>query len=156
MLADDQRFIHQHAEITKPVVFLLWNKKFEGACEEYLKAHEHYRHGRNKECLSECLKAFESTIKIICKEKKWGFKPTDNASKLIEICFVNNLMPKFSESQFTAFRSLLESGIPTLRNKLGGHGQGQILIKVENRMAKYGLNLTGSNIIILVEQSELQ
>lgn len=56
---------YTHSEIVKPVLTLLHNSKFKGANEEYLKAHEHYRHGRNKECLTECLKAFESTIKII-------------------------------------------------------------------------------------------
>ena len=58
-----------HSEITKPTISLLWNRKFQGANEEYLKAHEHYRQGRNKECLTECLKTFESVLKIICKEK---------------------------------------------------------------------------------------
>jgi hypothetical protein len=60
---------YTHSEIAKPTISLLNKKKFIGANEEYLKAHEHYRHGRNKECLTECLKAFESTMKIICIEK---------------------------------------------------------------------------------------
>lgn len=37
---------YAHAEITKPSLALLSNDKFEGANEEFLKAHEHYRHGR--------------------------------------------------------------------------------------------------------------
>lgn len=142
-----------HSEITKPTIELLWNRKFQGANEEYLKAHEHYRHGRNKECLTECLKAFESTIKIICQEKGWNYKQTDTARKLIQICFQNNLVPSFTQNQFTSLQNLLESGIPTIRNKLGGHGQGQTLQKVDNEMTRYGLNLTGANIIFLIEQS---
>lgn len=142
-----------HSEITKPTLTLLWNNKFAGANEEYLKAHEHYRHGRNKECLAECLKAFESTLKIICKEKGWIYNQTDPAKKLIQICFQNNIVPSFTQGQFTSLQSLLESGIPTIRNKLGGHGQGQIPQKVDDEMTRYGLNLTGSNIIFLIEQS---
>lgn len=144
-----------HSEITKPTISLLHNKKFDGASEEYLKAHEHYRHGRNKECLTECLKAFESTMKVICKEKGWTYNPTDTSKKLIQICFQNGLVPTFTQNQFTSLQNLLESGIPTIRNKLGGHGQGQTPQKVDNVMTRYGLNLTSTNIIFLVEQSGL-
>jgi len=142
-----------HAEITKPVISLLWNNKFLGANDEYLKAHEHYRHGRNKECLTDCLKAFESTLKIIYSEKGWTYSQTDTSKKLIQICFQNGLVPTFTQNQFTSLQNLLESGIPTIRNKLGGHGQGQVLQKVDDEMTRYGLNLTGTNIIFLIEQS---
>lgn len=145
-----------HSEITKPVIALLWNSKFKGANEEYLKAHEHYRHGRNKECLTECLKAFESTMKIICKEKGWAYNQTDTAKKLIQICFQNGLVPTFTQNQFTSLQNLLESGIPTIRNKLGGHGQGQTPQSVDDEMTRYGLNLAGTNIIFLVEQSGIK
>lgn len=142
-----------HSEVVKPTISLLQNKKFKGANEEYLKAHDHYQKGNNKECLNDCLKAFESTMKVICSEKKWQYNQGDTAKKLIQICFDNNLIPQFSQNQFTSLRSLLESGIPTIRNRLGGHGQGQIPQKVDNEMARYALNLTGSNIIFLIEQS---
>lgn len=145
-----------HSEITKPTISLLSNKKFKGANEEYLKAHEHYRHGRNKECLTDCLKAFESTMKVICKEKGWTYNQTDTSKKLIQICFQNGLVPTFTQNQFTSLQNLLESGIPTIRNKLGGHGQGQTPQNVDDHMTRYGLNLTGTNIIFLIEQSGLK
>lgn len=151
MIKVDSTYIH--SEITKPTLKLLWNEKFDGANEEYLKAHDHYRHGRNKECLTECLKAFESTMKIICIEKDWTFNETDTARKLIQVCFQNNLVPTFTQNQFTSLQNLLESGIPTIRNKVGGHGQGQIPQKVDDEMTRYGLNLTGTNIIFLIELS---
>ena len=144
-----------HSEIVIPTLTLLRSKKFKGANEEYLKAHEHYRHGQNKECLSECLKAFESTMKIICKEKGWTYNTTDTSKKLITICLQNNLIPSFTQNQFTSLTNLLESGIPTIRNKLSGHGQGQVPQKVDDEMTRYGLNLTGTNILFLIEQSGL-
>jgi AbiJ N-terminal domain 4 len=147
---------YAHSEITKPTISLLQSNKFTGANEEYLKAHEHYRHGRNKECLAECLKALESTLKIICKEKGWTYNQNDTSSKLIQICFDNNLIPSFSQSQFTSLRSLLESGIPTIRNRLGGHGQGQVPQKVDDEITRYAINLTGTNIIFLIEQSGIK
>ncbi|PKA10834.1 hypothetical protein CH372_17275 [Leptospira meyeri] len=146
---------YAHSEIVKPTLTLLRGIKFKGANDEYLKAHEHYRHGRNKECLTDCLKAFESVLKIICKEKAWAYNQTDTSKKLIQICLQNNLIPNFTQNQFTSLQSLLESGIPTIRNKLGGHGQGQIPQKVDDEMTRYALNLTGSNIIFLIEQSGL-
>lgn len=147
---------YTHAEIIKPVISLLSNKVFEGANEEYLKAHEHYRHGRNKECLTECNKAFESTLKTICKEKGWSFNKKDTANKLIKVCFDKELVPSFTQTQFNSLISLLESGIPTIRNNLGAHGQGPTPQTVDDEMTRYGLNLTGSNIIFLVEQSGIK
>lgn len=147
---------YTHAEIVKPTIVLLWNNKFKGANEEYLKAHEHYKKGRNKECLTECLKAFESTIKTICEEKGWSYKQSDTAKRLIQICFQNGLVPSFTQNQFTSLQNLLESGIPTIRNKLGGHGQGQVPQKVDDEMTRYGLNLTGTSIIFLIEQSGIK
>ena len=95
-----------HNEITKPTLKLLWNETFKNANEEYLKAHEHYRHGRKKECLNECLKAFESTMKIICNHKGWNFNSKDTSKKLIQICLDNNLVPKYLQNQFTSLQNL--------------------------------------------------
>ncbi len=85
-----------------------------GANEEYMKAHGHYRHGRYEEALVDCLKSFESTMKIICKERGWQHGETDTAKKRIQICFQNNLVPAFTQNQFTSLQNLFESGIPAL------------------------------------------
>ncbi|MDR2269660.1 MAG: hypothetical protein LBF27_02035 [Sphingobacterium sp.] len=145
-----------HSEITKPTLKLLAFEKFIGANEEYLVAHDHYKHGRNKECLTNCLKAFESTMKIICKEKGWEFQSNASSRSLIQICFKNELIPNFIQNQFTSLQNLLESGIPTIRNKIGAHGQGNVTQKVNDEMTRYALNLTGSNIILLIEQSGIK
>lgn len=142
-----------HTEITKPTISLLWNKNFKGANDEYMNAHEHYKSGRNKECLNDCLKAFESCLKTICKIKGWTYNETDTAKKLIKICFDNNLVPSYTQNQFTSLQSLVESGIPTIRNKKGGHGQGENIMIVDDSLTRYALNLTGSNIIFLINQS---
>ena len=154
MLRVDSEYMH--TEVAKTTIALLWNQKFLGANDEYLKAHEHYRHGRNKECINDCLKALESTMKIICTEKGWHFSPNDPAKKLVQVCFTNGLVPSFAQNQFTSLQSLIESGVPTIRNKLGGHGQGQTPKHVNDSMARYALNLAGANIIFLIEQSGLK
>jgi hypothetical protein len=144
---------YMHSEVVKPTLKLLWNNKFKGANDEYLKAHEHYRHGRNKECLVYCLKAFESIMKVICKEKGWNYSNTDTARRLIDICLQNNLVPSYIQNQFTSLKSILESGIPTIRNRQGGHGQGSSSQIADDEITRYALNLTGANIIYLIEQS---
>src|ERR1022692_528927 len=48
-----------HAEAVKPALGLLRAAEYAGAQAEFLSAHEHHRHGRTKEALAECLKAFE-------------------------------------------------------------------------------------------------
>ncbi|WP_334974002.1 STM4504/CBY_0614 family protein [Nostoc sp.] len=140
-----------HAEAVKPVLLLLSDTRFKGANEEFLKAHEHYRHGRYKECLVDCLKAFESTMKTICDIQGWSYQPTDTVKKLIDICFQNNLIPTYLQNQFTSLKSNLESGIPTVRNKNGGHGQGSQPITVPQYFAAYQLHITASTILFLLE-----
>ena len=141
-----------HAEIIKPALqVLLSDKIYAGANEEFLKAHEHYRHGRYKECLSDCLRSFESVIKAICKKQKWQYDELDTAKKLLDICFQNNLIPDYLQQHFSSMRSGLESGIPTMRNRLAGHGQGAEQVTVPSYLAQYLLNLTATSILMLAE-----
>lgn len=149
LIRKDKELLHK--EVVLPTLLLLHQKKFAGANEEFLKAHEHYRQGRYKECLAECLKAFESTMKVICKGRKWGSKETDTAKTLIDICLKNDLLPAFLQSQCAAVRTCLESGIPTVRNKLGGHGQGAEPKSVPQYYASYLLHLTATTIVLLTD-----
>lgn len=145
----DSEFLH--AEAVKPTLTVLRGKGFNGANDEFLLAHEHYRYGRYKECLVDSLKAFESTMKAICKLRGWTTQPGDSAKALIAACFNNGLIPLYLDSQFAALRSLLESGIPTVRNKNGGHGQGSDVVVVPEYLARYALNLTASTVLFLCE-----
>jgi len=140
-----------HAEVIKPALSLLANPEFAGANDEFMKAHAHYRHGRYKECLNECLKAFESTMKTICAQKGWSFSPNANASNLVEVCLGNDLFPSFLQSHIGSLRSILTSGVPTVRNKQSGHGQGPSVLDVDESMARFALNTTASNILLFVE-----
>lgn len=145
----DSEFLH--TEAVKPTLLLLRSSDYKGANDEFLSAHEHYRHGRYKECLVELLKALESTMKTICQKRGWTITPKDNASKLIKICFENNLLPAYLDSEITSLRTLLESGVPTIRNKSAGHGQGADIVTVPAYLARYALNLTASSILFLIE-----
>ena len=138
-----------HKEVVKPALVLLSDEKYQGANEEFLKAHEHYRHSRHKECLNECLKAFESVMKAICDGRGWQYNKGDTAKALINVCLSNGLFPSFMQTQLSGVRTILESGVPTVRNKLGGHGQGASVITVPESLASYILHLTAANIVLL-------
>ena len=58
-----------HVETVKPALNLLNQRHYKGAQQEFLGAYEHYRLGKNKESLNDCLKSFESTMKAICDKK---------------------------------------------------------------------------------------
>jgi hypothetical protein len=152
LIRKDSEYLH--SEVIKPVIRILENPEFQGANEEFMKALEHYRHENYKECLNECLKAFESTMKIICHKRNWQYNQNDTAKRLIEICLSNNLIPSFLQTQVTALKSVLESGVPTIRNKLSGHGQGTQKSTVPQHFAEYALHTTASTILFLVDSEK--
>lgn len=143
-----------YQQMTVPALNLLQQPYLRLANEEFLAGHEHFRHRRYKECLNECLKAFESTMKAICDKRKWPYNQNDNAKTLIKICEDNGLFPVFMESHLSGLRSTLESGVPTARNKTSGHGQGVKPIKVSEAFASYVLNLTAANVLFLAASEQ--
>ena len=140
-----------HAEAVKPALSLLHDAGFRGPSDEFIRAHEHYRQVRFKEAIAEALKSFESTMKSICDQRKWAYAPNATASGLIEVLFSNGLLPPALNSHFGALKALLESGLPTVRNKMAGHGQGKDTVSVPGYIAAYALHLAASNIVLLLE-----
>ena len=69
----------------------------------------------------------------------------------MDICFKHNLIPNHLQSELAAIRSSLESGVPTIRNNFGGHGQGTTPITVPKFLASYLLHLTATTILMLIE-----
>ncbi|AAZ26604.1 STM4504/CBY_0614 family protein [Colwellia psychrerythraea] len=146
----DSQFIH--SEVVKPALYILQGDAiFAGARNEFLSAHTHYRSQRYKEALVDCLKSFESLMKAICEKHDWEFGKNDAAKKLINVCLTNGLIPTYMQEQFSQFRALLESGVPTVRNKEGGHGQGSEIKSVSETLVSYTLHLTATNIVFLGE-----
>ncbi|WP_248745171.1 STM4504/CBY_0614 family protein [Pseudomonas sp. MWU12-2037] len=138
-----------HSEIVKPAIGFLNADEFEGARDEFLGAYEHYRHGNHEEALVDALKSFESTMKVILTANGKTYGSGDTASKLILACTGAGLVPSYNESHLTSLVNVLTSGIPTLRNKNGGHGQGEAIRTVEPEIVAYGLHLTASAIVML-------
>lgn len=147
----DSQFIH--AEIVKPALSLLSGSTgYDGVIDEFLSAHQHYRHGNYKECMVDCLKAFESLMKAIHNKRGWAYDPKKSTAKdLINGCLKNGLVPQYLQNQLSAINNVLESGIPTIRNKVAGHGQGSSVSTVEEHLCSYMLHITASNLLFLAE-----
>ena len=112
-----------HQEIVKPALRLLYEEGFDGAEDEFRKAFEYRRKGDNKNAILVAGKSFESTMKTICDKKNYTYdKAKDTA----------------------------ETGLPVVRNKTSGHGQGSTIEQISDEFAEYALNLAATNIVLLV------
>jgi len=145
----DSEFVH--AEVVRTSLQLLSDAHFKGAEQEFLTAHEHYRRGRNEEAIADALKSLESTLKTICDKKRWAYPQSATSKPLIDVVFKHGLIPTNLQSYFAGLRSTLESGLPTLRNSSGGHGQGSTPREVPDHVAAYALHLAAAAIVFLVE-----
>ena len=146
----DSLFIHAEAVI--PALTLISSEGFIGAEQEFRSAHENYRNQEYEASIVEALKAFESTMKTICDKFSWAYDKTATASKLIEIILKREeLVPSYLQNHFSGLRQVLEAGVPTVRNKEAGHGQGTEIRGLPEYLASYILHLTASNIVFLVE-----
>lgn len=145
----DNKMIHQ--EIVKPALRLLYEEGVDGAEEEFRKAFEYRRKGDNKNAILEAGKSFESTMKTICDKKGYTYdKAKDTAKKLIEILESNNFYTSYMASHMASLRTTLETGLPVVRNKTSGHGQGSAVTPISDEFAEYALNLAATNIVLLV------
>lgn len=153
LVQKNNQYLHEEAVV--PALTLLSNPQFQGAQEEFLKAHQHYRERQYKEAVVEALKAFESTMKSILDERKWPYeKDKDTASKLVDILLKNQLIPQMVQDQFNQLGGLLKGGVVTVRNKTSGHGQGTKPVILPGYVAEFALHLTAANIVFLVHAYE--
>lgn len=138
-----------HAEVVKPAIGFLNAEGFEGARDEFLGAYEHYRHGNHKEALVDALKAFESTLKVVLTANGKVYGAGDTARPLVLACSNEGLIESYNEAHLTSLVGVLTGGIPTVRNRNGGHGQGEAVKVVPSEIVAYGLHLTASAIVML-------
>ena len=138
--------IHQHA--IRPALQLLEQPAFEAANREYLSALRDYRDGDWADCLVKCCSAFESSMKILCSEKNWGYQESAPASRLIKTVLEHMELPPFLEQGLVS--------VATLRNKLStAHGAGTTTRSPTRSIAHYALNTTASAIVFLAEEAGL-
>ena len=152
IIRKDSEYVHK--EIVIPALRLLQKRQLDGVNDEFRQAHKHYRKGDHKAALNECLKSLESVMKSICDQRGWDYPKNSTASRLIDACLENRLIPTYWQSHFRALGSLLKSGIPTGRNHLSGHGQGKEPTSVPAYIVRFMLHQTASVIVFLVDADE--
>ena len=139
-----------HAEAVIPALQLLNAKGFKGPNDEFLAAHEHFRHGKYEEAVRGACNAFESTMNAICEKKKWKVDPKWAAGGLIKAMIDNKVVHEISREHLNALDKCL-IGLATVGNNNGRHGAGATPRDVPVHLAAYALHLAASNIVFLVE-----
>ena len=140
-----------HDEVVKPALRFLNQFGFEGPREEFLAAQGHYRVGEMKDAITDVNNAFESTLKAICDQRGWNFEKGATASQLIKVVRDNGLLPEYLGKSFEQLAATLKSGLPSVRNEEGAHGQGSTPTKTKDFVASYAMHLAAANILFLGE-----
>lgn len=144
--------LHLHKEVVLPALRLLRDPRFAAAEQEYVQAHDSYRHGDLENSLVNCGKALESVLKVIGTKRGWTMKENDPASKLIQAATDSGFIAGYTQTALNHLKGLIESSTPTVRNKMGGHGAGVTPRTVPLHLAAFQLNQTAAVMVYLVEQ----
>lgn len=139
-----------HSEVVRPTLRFLHEPGFEGPCDEFLRAHAHYRSGEMKNAIIDANNAFESTLKVICDKRRWQYPTGARASDLLRIVRNQGLLPTYLDNSFDQLSATLKSGLPKVRNAEGAHGHGTDPRETPVYVAAYALHLAAANILFLV------
>ena len=139
-----------YATITKELMTFLCNPTYHKINEDYLQAHRHFRGGNYKDCIVNCAKAFESTMKVICDQKVYAYSPNATAAPLLQILYDKQFVPGYLQTNLSGLRSVLGDGVSVVRNKTSGHGAGSASIDVSEGLAAFVLNSAGASIKFLL------
>jgi hypothetical protein len=142
-----------HAEVVKPALALLADPRFKGAEEEFREAYRKHRAGDDKGAVTDANCAFESTLKAICDIHGWTFDAKARGSDLLKVVRAGGLFPDYLEKSFEHMQALLTSGLPSVRNNAGSHGQGATPKDTPTYVGAYALHLAAANIVYLCEAS---
>lgn len=144
-------FMHENAVV--PALQALAYPGFESAAREFHEAFEAFRNGKFDIVLHKSLQAFESTMKVIAGKMGWPYDQTFTAKKMLDVMFANGLLPTMRDSAMKSLATMLESDVPTLRNKVpsAGHGAGEQKAEIPEALAVYALNATAANVRLLVD-----
>ncbi|MFM5599476.1 STM4504/CBY_0614 family protein [Aeromonas sp. 55A] len=143
------------SEVMLPILTALNSEPmYAGSQNEFMTAHDHYRHGRYRDAISSCGNSFESMLKAIHEKRGWDYeKGKATASPLIDSCSANGLFPEWQKMQHkeinNIFKSIIKTGVPKVRNEKGSHGQGPEVIEIPEHLASYMIHLTATNLLFL-------
>lgn len=153
ILRIDSEFLH--TETTEPALTLMHSKEYEGALEEFRLAHKYYRQGSDHydDCLTNCLKALESTLQKIIELRGWDMPGEPKFDNLFAEVKKKELFPPFLGSHLGELKKFLQAPA-VIRNEEGAHGAGAVPNEVPEHLVAYQIHLTGSAIVFLIGSNE--
>ncbi|WP_143755068.1 STM4504/CBY_0614 family protein [Caulobacter sp. B11] len=144
----DSEFLHQEAIV--PALKITADIAFHAVNGEFRAAHAAFRAADYETCITECAKAFESTLKVIGQERGWVISATDPAKKLLDAAYAAGFIPAYLQNEFTGIRTVLESSVPVIRNKSAAHGAGSQPRNVPEHLATFQIQQTAAAILFLI------
>ncbi len=148
VISVESKFVH--SEVVKPALVLLSEPLFKKANEEFMRAHRHFRSEEYKDSINSANRAFETTLKIICDKEGWSYDKGSVAAQLITVLKTNGVFSHNFDRNFDSFIAMLKSGLPSIRNDAGGHGESLLAASVSSEVARFALNLAASNITFII------
>jgi hypothetical protein len=142
IIRKDSEYLHE--QVIKQTISLLHTNDFKGPLEEFQKALNHYKLKEYDDTIHKANNAFESTMKSVLTKLNINFNQDGPADQLLDYLIKNRVIYSYTKPLF--------QGLPIIRNKQGGHGQGLDPKVVNQSYAELSLNLAGSFIVFLVNR----
>jgi len=165
MLKDDLPYIivpvyskFLHVETIKRPLALLYNANFKGSLLEFERALEKFKDEDYVGSIQEANKSFESVLKSILDMNniEYDEKKEGTSKKLVEKLIKSDFIDSSLKDAFDRLIKILESGLPTIRNRPGiGHGSGIEPKLIDKSYAEFALHLAGAYIVFLINLYEV-
>lgn len=137
-------FLQEH--IMQRTHELLAAAPFDGALDEFMDARNDLAARDYKGAIHNAAKAFESTLKAIENVD------AGNAKVLIDGLKQTAFYDQFPEPLASGLGDQVLMSLPYIRNRLGGHGQGSLVVTVPRSVAELAVHLAGTFIVFLVSR----
>jgi hypothetical protein len=142
-----------HKAIIRPTLSLLAQPGFEIAKQDFAAAFELLADGNWKDAVTAAGRAFEATMKAICTSRGWAFDSAKSrAGDLVTICVNKGLFPPWFAQSAQAFVAMMKSGVSSVRNNAGAHGQAPDDEAVTETIARYAINQAAATMLLLLER----
>lgn len=149
-------YLHNsYPDITvEETLYLLKELEFFGAEDEFRVAIDHYHNGRLKEAIISANSSLESVLKVVVNKLDPGrfadFKKEPGCADMVNACLEYGIIRGLDKENINKISSLIVSLSPANRNRLGAHGQGEIVLNIQPYLAKYVVNVTAASILLIV------
>lgn len=133
-------------KITVKASELLKSHGFEGAIEEYKESLSDFTAEDYKGAIHNACKSMESVLKVILNCQ------SGNAAKLLKDLPDTGIFNDIPDSIAQSFGQSVFMALPFLRNRLGGHGQGDEVVSVSREYAELAIHIAGSFTHFLIQR----